>query len=95
MDGYRYLQPDNATRSGRRCNGIVSYDTLGDTRQPGARADLLRLRYYPPRRSPQRSSDKSSRRPVALLSLLRMASAARIDSDVASPVYMDGMCAAS
>ena len=28
-------------------------------------------------------------------SLLRMASAARIDSDVASPVYMDGMCAAS
>ena len=62
MDGYRYLQPDNATRSGRRCNGIVSYDTLGDARQPGARADLLRLRYYPPRRSPQRSSDKSSRR---------------------------------
>ena len=37
MDGYRYLQPDNATRSGRRCNGIVSYDTLGDTRQPVAR----------------------------------------------------------
>ena len=58
MDGYRYLQPDNATRSGGRCNGIVSYDTLGDTRQPGARADLLRLRYYPPRRSPQRSSDR-------------------------------------
>ena len=58
MDGYRYLQPDNATRSGRRCNGIVSYDTLGDTRQPGARADLLRLRYYPPRRSPQRSSEQ-------------------------------------
>ena len=53
MDGYRYLQPDNATRSGRRCNGIVSYDTLGDDRQPGARADLLRLRHYPPRRSPQ------------------------------------------
>ena len=45
MDGYRYLQPDNATRSGRRCNGIVSYDTLGDARQPGARADLLRLRH--------------------------------------------------
>ena len=41
MDGYRYLQPDNATRSGRRCNGIVSYDTLGDARQPGACADLL------------------------------------------------------
>ena len=45
MDGYRYLQPDNATRSGRRCNWIVSYDTLGDARQPGARADLLRLRH--------------------------------------------------
>ena len=51
MDGYRYLQPDNATRSGRRCNVIVSYDILGDARQPGARADLLRLRHYPPRRS--------------------------------------------
>ena len=53
MDGYRYLQPDNATRSGRRCNGIVSYDTLGDARQPGARADLLRLRYYTRRGGPR------------------------------------------
>ena len=47
MDGYRYLQPDNATRSGRRRNGIVSYDTIGDDRQPGARADhvYIRLRH--------------------------------------------------
>ena len=73
MDDYRYLKPDNATRSGRRCNGIVSYDTLGDPRQLGARADLLRLRYYPPRRSQQRSSDtgyqlpaRSCRRPCHL-----------------------------
>ena len=48
MDGYRYLQPDNATRSGLHCHGIMSYDALGDDRQPGARADLLRLRHYPP-----------------------------------------------
>ena len=40
MDGYRYLQPDNATRSGRRCSGIVSYDTymipsvMPDSREP-------------------------------------------------------------
>ena len=45
MDGYRYLQPDNAARRGRHCHGIMSHDALGDARQPGARADLLRLRH--------------------------------------------------
>ena len=44
MDGYRYLQPDNAARRGRHCHEIMSHDALGDARQPGARADLLRLR---------------------------------------------------
>ena len=48
MDGYRYLQPDNAARSGRHCHMIVSHDAPGDARQPRARADLLRLRRYPP-----------------------------------------------
>ena len=48
MDDYRYLKPDNATRSGRRCNGLVYYDALGDARQPGSRVDLRRLRHYPP-----------------------------------------------
>ena len=45
MDGYRYLQPDNAAGSGRHCHGIMSHDALGDARQQGARDDLLRLRY--------------------------------------------------
>ena len=45
MGGYRYLQPNNADRSGRHCHGIMSRDALGDARQPGARDDLLRLRY--------------------------------------------------
>ena len=45
MDGYRYLQPDNAAGRGRHCHGIMSHDALGDARQPGARADLLRLRH--------------------------------------------------
>ena len=57
MDGYRYLQPDNATRGGRHCHGIMSYDALGDARQPGARVDLLRLRHYPPSTPSERSSD--------------------------------------
>ena len=45
MDDYRYLQHDNAARSGRHCHGIMSYDALGDARQPGARADHVRLRH--------------------------------------------------
>ena len=61
MDGYRYLQPDNADRSGRHCRGIISHDALGDVRRPGARADHLRLRYYPPRSLRRRSSDRSTR----------------------------------
>ena len=40
--------PDNATLRARHCHGIVSYDALGDIRQPGARAGRLRLRRYPP-----------------------------------------------
>ena len=48
MDGYRYLQPDNATLSGRHCHWMMYHDALGDERQPGSREDLLRLRYYPP-----------------------------------------------
>ena len=45
MDGYRYLQPDNAARSGRHCHRIMSHDALGDAREPGARADHVRLRH--------------------------------------------------
>ena len=48
MGGFRCLQPDNATRGGRHSHWIMSYDALGDDRQPGARVDLLRLRNYPP-----------------------------------------------
>ena len=48
MDGFRHLQPDNATRSGRHCHRIMSHDAPGDARQRGSRDDLLRLRRYPP-----------------------------------------------
>ena len=44
MDGHRYLQPDNAARSGRYCHRIMSHKALGDARQTGACADRVRLR---------------------------------------------------
>ena len=47
-----YLQPNNAARSGRRCHRIVAHDAPGDAQQPRARADLLRLRRYPPGDAP-------------------------------------------
>ena len=48
MDGFRRLQPDNATLSGRHCHRIMSHDAPGDARQRGSRDDHLRLRRYPP-----------------------------------------------
>ena len=30
MDGYRYLQPDNATLRAHHCHGIMSHGSLGD-----------------------------------------------------------------
>ena len=47
MDGFRHLQPDNATRSGRHCHRIMVHDAPGDAGQWGSRDDLLRLRRYP------------------------------------------------
>ena len=41
----RGTSPAYAARRARHCHGIMSHDVLGDARQPGARDDLLRLRY--------------------------------------------------
>ena len=48
MDGCGCIQADSAASHARHCHWIVYYDTLGDTRPPGARADRLRLRRHPP-----------------------------------------------
>ena len=47
MDGYSYPEPVNAARHGRHRHQGIPHDTPGRARQPGARADLLRLRHYP------------------------------------------------
>ena len=48
MDGCGCIQADSAAGHARHCHGIVSHDDIGDDRPPGARADRLRLRCYPP-----------------------------------------------
>ena len=48
MDECGCIQADSAAGHARHCHWIVSYDALGDDRPPGARADRLRLRCYPP-----------------------------------------------
>ena len=60
MDDYRYLQPNNAARRARHCHGSMSYDALGDTRQPGSRADLLTSGFDITRRG--RSGDRAATR---------------------------------
>ena len=65
MHGYGYLQPDSAARHARNRHQIISHDSLGDARRPGARADLLRLRYSPPgtlRRRAQRPEQAAEER---------------------------------
>ena len=47
MDGCGCIQADSATAHARHCHWIVSHDALGDARQPGARADRLRLHWHP------------------------------------------------
>ena len=63
MDGYRYLQPDNAVRSGRHCNGIMQHDALGqvmpDSREPVTTSSGFAI--IPTWYAQQRSSDKSRR----------------------------------
>ena len=48
MDGCGCIQADSAAGHARHCHWIVSHDALVDARAPGARADRLRLRCYPP-----------------------------------------------
>ena len=62
IDGYRNIQPDSADRRARHGYWIMSHDPPNDARRPGARDDLVRLRYYPPGTLWRRSSDRSRRR---------------------------------
>ena len=65
MHGYGYLQPDSAAYHARNRHQIISYDAISDARRPGARADLLRLRYSPPgtlRRRAQRPEQAAEER---------------------------------
>ena len=48
MDGCGCIQAESAAGHTRHCHWIVSHNALGDARPPGARADRLRLRCYPP-----------------------------------------------
>ena len=60
IDGYRNIQPDSADRRARHGYWIMSHDPPNDARRPGARDDLVRLRYYPPGTLRRRSSDRTA-----------------------------------
>ena len=58
LDGDRNIQPDSAGSRGCHCYWIMSHDSIDDSQRPGACADRVRLRYYPPGTLQRRSSDR-------------------------------------